>query len=335
MFSLTNYLYNKMFYNTSLLKSAIIVFPIFILSQIVYLYGYYSLTNNKEPDFKLAASLITAWTQTDSFLDDVYTFNIRGIESSLEAFLVAYHDSDIDAHICIRVTINSLAFDNRDTTEHCTQGASVSLLTSNASNLDLRSGSVPTRIASKDLAIVDYFISKGNRALFNSPIWIFVLAVILCMSSFLIHYWVYTIDNSAAKKTPNRKPDKLSEAEQSLANIYKVVNNNKRHFAINGDIIVVLYKHPYSELIYKTGLSNKIKCSLSDLEHSFSLPLVRLNRSTLINRDILTSGDYSDIKAYKEGYLVNLKIKGRCLDIKVSNHYRNNLLDIISGGKSL
>ncbi|NVD07156.1 hypothetical protein FCU94_09560 [Vibrio sp. JPW-9-11-11] len=332
---LTNYLDNKMRKSASPFKSIMIIWPILLFSQVAYLYGYYHLANNKQPDFKLAASLITAWTQTDSFLDDVYTFNIRGIESSLEAFLVAYHDSDIDAHICIRVTINSLAFDNRDTTEHCTQGASVTLLTANASNLDLRTGSVPIQVASKSLAVVDFFISKGNRTLFNSPVWVVILAIMLSIGAFLLHCWLCRIDEPMAQKELDKSTGKRSETEQNLANIHKVVNNNKRYFAINDDIVVVVYKHPYSELIYKTGLSNKIKCSLSDLEHSFSLPLVRLNRSTLVNRDILANGECSDIKSLKEGYVVKLNIKQRTLDIKVSNHYKNNLVDTISGGKSL
>lgn len=316
------------------LTSKKIIWLTLILSQLAYSYGYHSLTSNKEPDYKLAASLIMAWTQTDSFLDDIYTFNIRGIESSLEAFLIAYHNSDIDAHICIRVTISSLAFDNRDTTEHCTPQASVPLLTASASSLDLRTGSVPIRVASKDLAVVDYFISKGNRSLFNSPMWIFIFASMLCLSAFLILYSNLYIDQCIPVKASDKYRDKLDNLEQNLSNIEKVVNSNKRHFAINEDVIVVFYKHPYSEVIYKTGLSNKIKCSLSDLEHSFSLPLVRLNRSTLINRDILASGDYSDIKSCEKGYLIHLKVKERTLDITVSNHYKSNLVDIISGGRA-
>ncbi|OAJ94058.1 hypothetical protein APB76_12680 [Vibrio bivalvicida] len=305
-------------------------------SQALFAASYFYIVKKQAPNHMLASALVVAWTKTDSFLDDVYTFNIHGIRSSLKNFLAAYEQSNTNANMCIQVTVSSFSADDRDVSEHCTKGASIPKLTANAANVTLHTGSIPITIASKQLAVVSYYLARGQRSLLgeitNFVLGLMVLAEILLLCAFSVAIKsLLTSKNSVEHQQPIEKLDASLE-QQSLNNIHKIINGNKRAFAVNEDVTLVTYKHPYSEIIYKSGLSTKIKCSLTDLEQSFPIPFVRLNRSTLVHKSLFDSSENVDIKASKDHHIVTIWIKGKEYELKVSNHYQDNLMHLISRG---
>ncbi|MCG9577767.1 hypothetical protein L1D14_16190 [Vibrio tubiashii] len=313
-----------------------VVGTLILVSQLWLIISSLQLAKKQAPNHDLAGALIVAWTKTDSFLDDVYTFNIPGIKSSLENFLTAYEKSNINAKMCIQVAVSSFSVDDRDVSEHCTKGTSIAELTSNASQITLHSGSVPITVASKQLAAVSYYLSQGEgltyRGVGSSVITSIVFAEMLLIGSLV---WVakhLLSQGNNNRQTETAPPLDTPSEKQNLNNILKIVNSNKRAFAINEDITLVNYKHPYSEVIYKSGLSTKIKCSLTDLEQSFPIPLVRLNRSTLVKKELFESDENIDIKTNKDGHTVSIWIKGKEHELKVSSHYQDNLMHLISRG---
>jgi|GEM_PF-3506051 len=314
----------------------LIIGVLLLCSQALFATSYFYLLKKPAPNHMLAGALVVAWTKTDSFLDDVYTFNIHGIRSSLKNFLAAYEQSNTNANMCIQVVVSSFSANDRDVSEHCTKGTSIPKLTANAANVALQTGSIPITIASKQLAVVSYYLARGQRALIGQiTAYVFalmVLAEILLLCAFGVAIKsLLASKNSVAHQQPTEELEPSLE-QQSLNNIHKIINGNKRAFAVNEDVTLVTYKHPYSEIIYKSGLSTKIKCSLTDLEQSFPVPFVRLNRSTLVHKSLFDSSENVDIKASKDHHIVTIWIKGKQYELKVSNHYQDNLMQLISRG---
>lgn len=314
-----------------------LIATLLLISQLIVITSYFLRTNHQESNYSLADALIAGWTKTDAFMDDVYTFNTHGIHSSLQRFIAAYEESDIHTNMCIQVTINSFDSNDRDITELCTKDSSIPRLTASASSVEMHSNSLPITIATKQLATVNYYLTQKPSS-FSSQytsidLSLFLVALVLTAMAFVIAVKEIMVSPSPVKESLQSISPELPAERQQLENIGKIINSNKRLFALNEDVVLISYHHPYSNVIYKSGLSTKLKCSLVDLEQSFPLALVRINRSTLVNQELLQVGDNIDIKALKNGHLVIISVKGQKHELKVSNHYKDNLLSVISRGK--
>ncbi|WP_394144455.1 LytTR family DNA-binding domain-containing protein [Vibrio atypicus] len=307
-----------------------------ILTQAMLVIAYFNTLESKTPNDSLAGALIEGWTKTDAFLDDIYTFNTDGIRSSLQRFISAYEQSNIDADMCIQVTIHSFTSNNRDILELCTADTSIPKLTTRASRIEVNSNSLPITMGNKKVAVVNYYLAEKLTSFqdkyFVSSLNLFILAELLSFAAFFALMKLILLNHPPTKAYEENDAPVIPPERQQIENICKIINSNKRAFALNEDVVLITYSHPYSKVIYKSGLSTKIKCSLVDLEQSFPLALIRINRSTLVNQELLQVGDNVDIKASKDSHQVIINVKGQKYELKVSNHYKDNLLTVISRG---
>lgn len=313
----------------------LLVFVVVILNIVVSI----SFVQARKPSLNLSlpVDIISAWVHSDSFIDDVYTFNLDGISDNLRRFIEAF-DHTSGYSICINAKVKNFDNNSQETSEQCTSDTSVSFLTRNAKTLQLETGDIPIAIGSKKMGIVRYYIGARAHPSFFTQ---YVLTSICIGLTAVIDLVLLTMLVKRRRVCPTPDGQILSDTDATCTTLqapiesdykeridttFKIANSNKRYFALNQDILAVLYKHPYSEIVYKNGTATKIKCSLTDLEKSLPLNLLRVNRSALINLTQAKEHQSLEIITREKQSTIYFNLKDRKINLKITKQYHDTLL---------
>ncbi|AUI87596.1 hypothetical protein BS333_14365 [Vibrio azureus] len=117
----------------------------------------------------------------------------------------------------------------------------------------------------------------------------------------------------------------LDLQQARLTNIGKIIDRNKRVFAINKDLLYAEYEHPYTNTVYTNGKKERPRCSLAE-----SLDLVRLNRSTLVNSSLIKEFGDIQTKKDKKSYQLVLQVKSKSIGLEISKQSETTLLKVFS-----
>lgn len=262
--------------------------------------------------------LLKTWTESDAFLDDVYTFNIQGITDSLSRLLNVY-DSEGYKNICITLTLNSLSGGENQTKQVCANDQSMNNVFSNP----IYMFALPLNIGDKMFGEIKVYESND---IYSSRLLLEIIFFVSLAGSVLLFVYYcarfYRL-KAVEESTIVEFNDNISEYEKRRATFAKVTSNNKQHFPLNEDVIFVTYEHPYSNLYYKNGSTLSIRCSLSDLESLLIIDFVRLNKSSLVHSLFLSQDKFINFQ-YDQSLIV-IKIKKKNYGINVSPVYKDKI----------
>lgn len=292
-------------------------------------------------------ALVTSWARSSSVLDDVYTFNTASLKSRSDGIVQSYHEQFPSYGLCLSVFVSSFSTEAREQITSCSGDDSIFTLNAEYAG-QLVSGTRELSIGDSQLGNVTWYLVDKVPVWQQPATWWKYLSVALVsiMEGMLLHTWLIRREDkkeSAMVEQANQRmlstvnqskvlEDALDDVRSRLNNIDGLIHKNKRHFPINKDIVYVSYKHPYSILHYSSGKTLQLRASLAEIEESFSINIVRVNRSTLICPDVLKShGDIHTAKDAK-GYEISLKIKGIDHNIVVSKPYEHALFSAIGHG---
>ncbi|NOI26373.1 hypothetical protein [Vibrio mediterranei] len=266
---------------------------------------------------KSVIGIIQSWTDSQSFKDSLYTFNIEGVRRELEDALTIVSQYINGYHVCISLELYNFTDDMHDVENLCTDGSSMSSI--KASN-GITIGSFERYIGDKKLATLTYFIEGRTRS---------NIMTLLKYSSLLSVLLLVVISNLAMFY--NRKnvvfKDSIKDVDDSLEVLKCIFNKNKQSFAFNGNLICVEYEHPYSLLFYKNNRTLKIRASLSEIEKTNVLRMVKINRSVLFNYEYIDSCRVSN----SSNKSLSIKTGSFCKEYQVGNQYWDNLILNVKG----
>lgn len=282
------------------------------------------------------AGTMLAWTKSQSFLDEVYTFNVDGIGGRIESLIDLYAETQSQLSICISIEIVSFSSEDREARSYCSEGKTIYSLTSD-SGADVLSGREELKIGLKNMGHFSWYVANTKSVPFYqrgsiSPLFILVLTLVeVLIISYLISIARRTLEVSKASPPVSSEQIKLLALQQSrLANIGKIIDRNKRVFAINKDLLYAEYEHPYTNTVYTNGKKERLRCSLAELKNSFSLDLVRLNRSTLVNSTLIREFGEIQTKKDKKSYLLVLQVKSKSVELEIGKQSETTLLKVFS-----
>lgn len=275
---------------------------------------------------------MVSWANSQSFLDEVYTFNVDGIAGRVESLILLYSRTQPEISICISVEINSFSHDDSEDRTYCSKGESLISMTSREGQHVL-SGSEEITIGLKKLGSLSWYVGNSKAVPFyKRDGFCNMLVVLICfmqLSALLLtcRFGKRKTHNIKNESEPNEEVLALT---QRLSNIGKIIDRNKRVFAVNRDLLYASYEHPYTNTVYTNGKSERLRCSLVELENSFGVDLVRLNRSTLINQSIIA--DFGDVKSQKDkkSYQVVLEVKSKKIELEIGKQSEAEILKLFS-----
>lgn len=303
-------------------KNLLMLALLCVLNVVLIISFLYKEGDNHKKEF--TKKLISAWTESDAFLDDVYTFNVQGITDSLTRLLSVY-DGRNYKNVCVLLNLNSFSGGANEIREECTNDITVSSMINESSSHPIHIFDIPLNIGNKNLGSIKIYEShyrQNNLLVFN----ILFFVSCFCITFFAIYYLLkFHISKKEKESLVMGLRDDTNKYERQLAALVKVIANNKQHFALNEDIVFVTYEHPYSNLFYKNGNTLSIRCSLLDLESLFFVDFIRLNKSTVVNKIFLKQED--TIFFHRNHSSVSIKIKKKDFEVNISPVFKENLFD--------
>lgn len=284
------------------------------------------------------------------FKDSVYTFNVFHTSNMLKDLVNSYDHEKFGASVCITIQIINFRAEDQDTNTYCSKGESIVSLTSPDRVSEVENGQVRLNIVNKDLGHISWFIAPSyNRPLMHRIIDLkkvpyisafFQIAVILWFG--MVTFRRQDLDHDLEMISPNalveiqglkEEMDAQSQTieltTKRLTTIEKIIDNNKSQFVINKDVSYIEYKHPHANIFYQDGRSKKLRCSLVDIENSFPVQFVKINRSILLSQNYLTSGNVTIKKKGDKSYL-SLKLKTQTKEIEVGATYSNSVAVLLT-----
>lgn len=297
-------------------KRSFLFFLFFVLNVLLIVSFLYREPDTNSRNF--AKRLIYAWTESDAFLDDIYTFNIQGITDSLTRLLSVY-DNENYKDICIILNLNSLSGGESKTEQVCTNNNAINNTTFNPFYIF----DVPLSVGDIDFGQIKMYESNNS---YNTGFILKMLFFISMVGYFLFFVYFFMIIyrlKSEKECLENSSENNDIKNKNKLNTLVKIISNNKQHFALNNDIVFATYEHPYSNLYYKNGNALAIRCSLLDLESLSLVDFVRLNKSSIVNSLFLKQEKIIGFR--RDQSLVTVVIKKKEYEIIVSPVFKDNI----------
>ena len=311
--------------------------------------------SQKDDQFKIANTTLSTSIQMLSkstpFQGSVYNFKVSHISGTLTDLIHSYDEQNFGVSVCISIQLFNFRTEDQESQTFCSEGESMVKLTSADRVSDVDNGELRLIVLKKDLGSISWFIAPSyNRPLLQKfvnyefvPYFsaFFQVAVIAWFGLVTMRgtnegseqggYDVETqMELAALREEMNVQGQTLEMATKRFATIEKIIDNNKSKFFINKDISYVEYEHPTANIYYLDGRNNQLRSSLVDLENSFPVHLVKVNRSILVSQNFLSSGNATIQKKGDKSYLI-LKLKNKkTKEIEIGATYAKTITSIMT-----
>ncbi|SHO54936.1 LytTR family DNA-binding domain-containing protein [Vibrio quintilis] len=340
-------------YKNHLWVSVCVAVFVAIINIVIY---SVSATHNEITVSKgIFSGIMRSMATSSTFMDDVYTFRVEHIGRNIQDLITMFEKNNSSLGICVTAEIRSFNSDEKVSNTYCSHNESMIALMSENRRNDVVSGEERIRIGKKELGHVSWFLAPSKiRPLFRKMNGGYSVPLIYACIEILFFLLLSKIIRSyIAQKTPGdkalsyqetmtqlhqEKEDVISEndllaeniarLQLQLSNITKITEHNKRHFAINGDLLYAQYSHPYTNLYYASGKCLKIRCSLAILENSFPIHWIRINRSCVVNSQAIRERGI-EYKSDKKSTLI-IQIKNKPIELEVGKNYEEQLVQVFS-----
>ncbi|CAM3551771.1 LytTr DNA-binding domain protein [Vibrio aerogenes CECT 7868] len=299
--------------------------------------------------------IMRSMATSSTFMDDVYTFRVEHIGRNIQDLITMFEKNNSSLGICVTAEIRSFNSDDKVTNTYCSQNESMIALMSENRRNDLVSGEERIRIGQKELGHVSWFLAPSKvRPLFRKNsgdysipfIYACIEILFFLLLSRIIRTYIFktspdedTHQNQTAMTQLHQEKEEIitennllaehiAQLQLQLSNITKITEHNKRHFAINGDLLYAQYSHPYTNLYYASGKYLKVRCSLAILENSFPIRWIRINRSCVVNSQAIRERGI-EYKSDKKSTLI-IQIKNKPVELEVGKNYEEQLVQVFS-----
>ncbi|HHY0527493.1 TPA: LytTR family transcriptional regulator DNA-binding domain-containing protein [Vibrio parahaemolyticus] len=252
---------------------------------------------------------------SDLVYENAYYFNVAGLERHMNAFIESFEKKAPMISGCVSLKLISVNRHQQAERVACTRDDTLAKIAS-MPNRDTFHGESQLKMGELDLGKVQWVVSNRidlpwYKSLSLNPYLFFIFAMCQLGFFWFVHRCCESRRESQIAKCTDFKPTADdSMADLRIKNIEKIISKNKRGFVLNKDFLYATYVHPYATLHFTNGTTQKILCSLSELENSFSDNYLKISRSCLINTE--TIGEYSQIKLGRtdKDHVLVIEVKG-------------------------
>ena len=242
---------------------------------------------------------------------------------SASRIVTAYKNSDAELDMCISVYLKNTASTEVSVKNYCSPNKSIDMLIDDTTLDYLVSGKQEINVNGKSVGYISYFISSDSTVSQMYSIIVFLLGS-LVETAILVFMWRNATN---WKSNSPENADNDDTFRDNINNINKIIEKNKKFFPINNNIVVARYEHPYTQVQYTNGRTNKFRCSLYEMENSFTLPLMRLNGSVLINKSALIE-NMNTIREEGGRHWITVTCGGESIQIEVGQKYLTTVLNV-------
>ncbi|QUM81397.1 LytTR family transcriptional regulator DNA-binding domain-containing protein [Moritella sp. 5] len=326
-------------------KKNILFVSLLIFCSNLILYSLNNKAGEQEVSQRVFLGTMKSWVRSEAFLDGVYTFNIESITTNIKRLIEFNDENNSMSAICIAINLKS--FSNEDAVSHtyCSKGYTLYLLTTKHRG-SITSEKENLTIGMLNLGSASWYIAESDNIPFYSRselywYYVFIITFIETLLFFVIMKNKHQDStNSKTEIAESQESDILKKLEEEVCcyqlkmiNINKIVERNKRVFAINKNVLYASYEHPYTNILYTNGTFERLRCTLAELEKSFPLDFIRLNRSTIVNTEIIK--DYSTLTTdtKTDRYYLSLNLKNNNSLLEIGKKFEQSLLERLYSGK--
>ncbi|ENM3897046.1 membrane protein [Vibrio cholerae] len=252
---------------------------------------------------------------SDLVYENAYYFNVDGLERHMKAFIERFEMQAPFISACISLKLSSVDGHQQAERVECTRDDTLAMISSMPSRETSR-GKSQLKIGALNLGLITWIVS--NRVgmpwyehMSLNPYLFFLFALCQMGVFWYVHrYYERRRDRqiSALREIPASQGDTIADVR--LRNIHKIISKNKRGFVLNKDFLYASYQHPYSTLHFTNGTTQNIRCSMAELENSFSDQYLKINRACVINTENI--GEFSQIKLGRsdKDHVLMIDVKG-------------------------
>ncbi|KJF89429.1 hypothetical protein [Photobacterium leiognathi] len=295
----------------------------------------YFLSKNKKFNFieekNNLNNLISKLIVSHEFQDNIYTDNIEDLKESLDSIVKYYNEIYPNLFICLSLNVNSFSKKQDNSIISCAEYNSIRYIGNNFI-VKNASGSSNITFNDKNFGILMWYISANEKNILskfylNSSFadFLFFLEILLLLTSTL-----FLINKKTNEVIIKDLENQNKIMIQKINNVKNIVLKNKRSFPTNDKLIIASYYHPYTIIHFIDGKNDRLRCSLAELENSFELEFIRVNRSCMVVKQHLFSfGDIS-LSTDKSNHQLLLDIKGTIHTISIGKKYESQLISLLS-----
>lgn len=270
-------------------------------------------------------------------LENAYYFNREGLLDVIQTFLDRHKKANPDIGICIDLHLKTYDGHQESDVTRCTEGVKWTSL-SEASERDQIYNKHKLVFQDREIGSVSWLISNAKQLPWYKEHSIdelyFILMTLLEIG--LVGYIIVSLRNRIEvvdsridwQSAELLSPPKIKTSPR-LKNIEKIIARNRRFFAINEDVIAAIYKHPNAKLFYLNGTMKEIRCSLTELENSFFDHYLRVSRSCIVNKKIISHHGVIRLSKNRINHELAITIKDRTEVIEVGPKYLETVRDAL------
>ncbi|MCA2420866.1 hypothetical protein P3602_21405 [Vibrio parahaemolyticus] len=269
---------------------------------------------------------------SDLVYENAYYFNVDGLERHMKAFIERFEKQAPFISACISLKLSSVDGHQQAERVACTREDTLAMISAMPTRETSR-GQSQLKIGDLDLGKIQWVVS--NRVgmpwyehMSPNPYLFFLFALCQLGVFWYVHrYYEMRRDRqiAALREIPASPGETISDVR--LRNIQKIISKNKRGFVLNKDFLYATYKHPYATLHFTNGTKQNIRCSMAELENSFSDQYLKISRACVINTEII--GEYSQIKLGRsdKDHVLMIDVKGETTRQEIGAVYFASLKD--------
>lgn len=316
------------------LKSRSIYLVIFTtilsLNSVMFLTASHDSRIGLQVTKKVFSSLVSMRVKSAPFIENVYFFNVEGIYHQMQTFIGIYENNHPELSGCLSIEMHSINGTEQAERVACTQNDSLGSLSTMPSSATIQ-GVHDIMVGAQNLGKFRWIASNApdlpwyKQASFSPFLFALIILLELLMFGWLYAHYEHKLAVVAPLDRCDVKTCGIQDKSVRLVNIGKIIDKNKRFFAVNKDLLMVTYQHPYSNLTYCNGTEQKLRCSLTELESSFRDDFVRINRSCLISSGRIA--EYGNVRLGRDNknHELVLELKGKSLILEVGKQYYGSL----------
>lgn len=270
-------------------------------------------------------------------LENAYFFNREGLVQDIQSFLERHKKENPDIGICVNLHLKTYDGHQETDVTRCTDGVQWTSL-SEASERDQIYNKYELVFQNRKIGSVSWLISNAKQLPWYKEHSIdelyFILMTLfeIVLVGYIIVY-LRTRFEVVDTRIDGQNAELLSPPKIKLSprlkNIEKIIARNRRFFAINEDVIAAIYKHPNAKLFYLNGTTKEIRCSLTELENSFFDHYLRVSRSCIVNKRIISHHGVVRLSKNRVNHELAITIKDRTEVIEVGPKYLETVRDAL------
>ncbi|MBN3574384.1 hypothetical protein [Vibrio neptunius] len=308
------------------LKAALCCLVVILCNSVFY---WSKPSHNEAVDSVLFGfvSVLESWVQSPTVIDDVYTFNYQALTNRMSLLIDSYESIDW-FRVCLELDLQSFSTKDEVQKTVCSGGNTLLSLTQQQYKLD--AGVSELMIGKKKLGHINwYFFSKNEYQQLGLNVILFIasstLPILLILYIYRANHYVKEQDGIQSHENDiDEYKRENSVLKNRITNISKIISRNRKLFAYSDEIAFAKYTHPYSEVLMTNGIKHKIRCTLTELENSFSDDFIRLSRSIILRESIIKNN--ASIKIDGGEHYIEFSIKSQTHRLPISKSCVNNII---------